>query len=721
MATDKTIQSGNGTGPGKQSMIRIYIAFVFIFFFALAIIFKAIHIQIFEGSDLKMEAESRELKYFPIEALRGNIYSANGNLLATSIPVFDIRMDTDSVLIPDSIFNAGVLGLAKGLSGLFKDKTATEYLQILQNARKLNKRYVKIQDNVTFEELDLLKRLPIFNRGKWAGGMIAEQKTFREYPYSTLARRTIGYSQEKSNVRVGIEGRFDQELKGSEGKQLKKRIADGDWRPVFDENIIEPKNGKDIITTIDTYLQDVSESSLRKHLRNHQALKGTLILMEVETGEIKAMANLQYDSVTDEFKEVYNIAIRESYEPGSTFKLVSTMMTIEDGALKKSGLIHVGNGSTFYHGREMKDSHTFDDDGWVTPEEAFVHSSNVGISRLVHDHYMGDNKKFYHQLAAMFPVDSVGMDIRGEATPGIKSPDSAYWSAVSIPWMAIGYGLTVTPIHLLTFYNAVANNGVMVRPRLIKEIKEAGVTVKKFEPEILIPSIASKSTIQLAQSYLEGVVDHGTGKNVKNPLYKIAGKTGTAKINKNGVYIRKYNASFAGYFPADNPKYSCIVVIFSPNAGAYYASQVAAPVFKEVADIIYSMELNIHPGENSQYVDMIAQRPHIDDPMTKIRENKINDSVFEGRTPHRFEDFVGLAIIPDVTGLGVNDAVYLLENLGLDVKISGQGLVSKQSLPAGTPVAEGNQILLTMEMQETTETKEMQESKESKEIQESDK
>ena len=553
MATDKTIKSGDGKGPGKQSMVRIYLAFVFIFIFALAIILKAIHIQIFEGSDLKMEAEGRELKFFPIEALRGNIYSANGNLLATSTPVFDIRMDTDTALIPDSIFNVGVVGLANGLSSLFKDKTATEYRQILLTARSVNKRYVKIQDNVTFDQLEQLRKLPIFNRGKWASGMIVEQKTRREYPYNTLARRTIGYSLEKSNVKVGIEGRFDNDLKGTEGKQLKKRIADGDWRPVFDENIIEPKNGKDIITTLDTYLQDVSEASLRKHLKIHHALKGTLILMEVKTGEIKAMANLQYDSIADEYKEVYNIAIREAYEPGSTFKLISTMMAVEDGALETTRMIPIGNGTTIYHGREMKDSHTFDPDGWVTPEEAFVHSSNVGISRLVYNHYQGDNKKFYNQLAAMFPVDSVGMDIRGEARPGIKSPDSTYWSAVSIPWMAIGYGLTVSPIHMLTFYNAVANDGVMVRPRLIKEIRETGVAVKKFEPEILKPSIASEKTIQLAQSYLEGVVDHGTGKNVKNPLYKIAGKTGTAKINKNGVYINKYNASFAGYFPADNP------------------------------------------------------------------------------------------------------------------------------------------------------------------------
>ncbi len=696
MTTQKSTKPGDGKGPGKQSMIRIYLAFMFIFVFALAVILKAIHIQIFEGSELKMEAENRELRYFPIEALRGNIYSGNGNLLATSTPVFDIRMDTDSVLIPDDVFNAGVSGLANGLSNLFKDKSPTEYKQLLIKARGEQKHYIKIQDEITFDQLEQLKKLPIFNRGKWASGMIVESKTKREYPYNTLARRTIGYSQEKGKVKVGIEGRFDSELKGSEGKQLKKRIADGEWRPVFDENIIEPKNGKDIITTLDTYLQDVSEASLRKHLTKHDALKGTLILMEVKTGEIKAMANLQYDSLTNEYKEVYNIAIRESYEPGSTFKLISTMMAVEDGALDATNMIHIGNGTITYHGREMKDSHTFDPDGWVTPEEAFVHSSNVGISKLVYDHYQGNNKKFYNQLAMMFPVDSVGMDIRGEARPGVKSPDSAYWSAVSIPWMAIGYGLTVTPIHMLTFYNAVANNGVMVRPRLIREIRENGVPVRKFDPDILKPRIASDKTIQIARSYLEGVVDHGTGKNVKNDLYKIAGKTGTAKINKHGVYISKYNASFAGYFPADNPKYSCIVVIFSPNAGAYYASQVAAPVFKEVADIIYAMELDIHPGENSQYVDMVAQHLKTSDAVEKINQSKINDSLFNGNSPQKLEDFLGLSIIPDVTGLGATDAVFLLENLGLDVKFTGHGLVAKQSLPAGTPVCEGDQILLTL-------------------------
>lgn len=694
------------TGPGKGIMARLYFVYVLMLLFAVAIVLRAVHIQIFESPKLNMEAEKHEFRFDDnIEAMRGSIYSHDGRLMATSIPVFQIRMDVASPHIDDKLFADSVTWLALGLSKLFGDHSNWDYKQKLIEARKTNNRYLLIQNNVTFDQLTQLKKLPIFNRGKNRGGMIAIRSARREYPFDMLAKRTIGYFKDHPvdslQVLVGLEGQFNEYLKGTKGRQLMQRMAFGAWKPIVHENNIEPINGKDVITTIDSYLQDVAHHSLLKQLVAHDAEKGLVILMDVKTGEIRAIVNLVLDPKDGQYKESYNMAIGELFEPGSTFKLPSLMVAMEDGIVQKIDSVYIGSGFTTFNNREMKDSHLIDPDGWITPEECLAFSSNVGISRIIYDHYNGRNNDFYKGLTDMFPSEKTGIEIPGEPSPFIKNPklkdNRNYWSAVTLPWMSIGYEVLTTPLQMLTFYNAIANNGKMVKPMLVKEIREGETIVKEFQPEVIKKSICSEKTIAMARSYLEATVERGTAKNVSNSDYKIAGKTGTAKINEGGKYINKYNASFIGYFPADNPLVSCIVVIYKPNQGAYYASQVAAPVFKEVADMVYAFEYDIDPQNKNEY---IAHSAAFTSPMKVFPESlgaEVADVLY--KSPNQpFTEDVKPEFIPDVSGLGARDAVYLLENLGFVVKLNGKGLVKKQSLAPGIPYRQGDHIYLTLEI-----------------------
>lgn len=694
------------TGPGKGSMARIYFVYVAMLVFAMAIVLRAAQLQLFEAPKLNIIAEKHEFRFDDnIEAMRGSIYSSDGRLMATSIPVFEVRMDVSSPHIDDQLFNDSVTWLALGLSKMFGDQTNWEYKQELIEGRKKGNRFLLIQNNVTYDQLTNLQKLPIFNRGKHRGGLIAIRSARREYPFDMLAKRTLGYYKDHPvdslKVVVGLEGQYNEYLQGIKGRQLMQRMAFGAWKPIQHPNNIEPINGKDIYTTINSYLQDVAHNSLLTQLKMHDAEKGMVILMEVKTGEIRALANLMRDPNDGLYKETYNMAVGELFEPGSTFKLPSLMVAMEDGIVSKIDSVYIGAGYTTFNNREMKDSHKIDPDGWITPEDCLAFSSNVGISRIIYDHYNGRYKDFYKGLTSLFPPEKTGINLPGESTPFIKDPNLKdnrnYWSAVTLPWMSIGYEVLTTPLQMLTFYNAVANNGKMVKPMLVKEIREGGVVVKAFETEVIKKSICSEKTIAMARSYLEATVERGTAKNVQNADYKIAGKTGTAKINEGGRYIAKYNASFIGYFPADDPKFSCMVVIYKPNEGAYYASQVSAPVFKEIADMAYAFEYNIDPKNKEEYIAHSTrfttpekQIPEQLDPqMAGLLNSAQNKPLSEENRPE---------FIPDVSGLGARDAVYLLENLGLVVKIIGKGLVKTQSLVPGIPYKTGDQIYLTLEI-----------------------
>lgn len=693
-------------GLDKGVMSRIYIVYVFLLLIAIGIFLRIVQLQIFKANELNIIAEKREFRFDDnIEAMRGSIYSEDGRLMATSVPVFEVRMDVALPDIKDSVFNDSVTWLALGLSKMFGDYTNWEYKQRLIKARNEKNRFFLIQKNVTFDQLTQLKTLPLLKRTRDYNSLIVIRTPRREYPFGILARRSLGYFKDHPTdslkVLVGVEGEYNEYLQGIKGRQLKQRMAYGEWKPIDHLNNIEPVNGKDIVVTINSYLQDIAHSSLKNQLIAHNADKGCLILMEVETGELRALVNLMKDTKDGEFKESYNMAVGELFEPGSIFKLPAMMVAIEDGVVQKIDSVYIGNGEVKYNNRVMKDSHRFDPDGWVTPENCLAHSSNVGVSKIIYDHYNGNNKSFYNKLTKMFSADITGVDIPGEPKPFIKDPHLKdkrnYWSSVTLPWMSIGYEVLTTPLQMLTFYNAVANNGKMVKPRIVKEVRENGNTVKVFESEIINPSICSQSTVALAKHFLLSTVENGTGRNVKNNDYKIAGKTGTAKINENGRYISKYNASFIGYFPADKPKFSCIVVIYRPNEGAYYASQVAAPVFKEVADMVFAFAYNIDPLNKNQF---IAHKDENGAPMNRLPD-QVNPQLaelvnYEGVKP--LEESKCPMVIPDVTGLSVKDATHLLEACNLVVKIHGKVLVKIQSPEPGTPYKAGDMVELKLEI-----------------------
>jgi cell division protein FtsI (penicillin-binding protein 3) len=696
----------------KDILWRVYLVYLGIFLMALAIIGKAAYIQFAEGKELVALAEEQELSFFSLEANRGNIYDANGNLLATSVPVFEIRMDVASDLIPDQLFREKLDSLAWHLSRLFGDRSKYQYKKGLEDARKEGNRYYLLKRKVTYAELKKLRTFPILSRGKYKGGLIVIRQTRREMPFDELARRTIGYENKEQGLFVGLEGAYNEVLEGIDGKQLRRRISNGDWIPVYGKDELEPSDGRDIITTIDINLQDVAENALYQHLTEHEASQGCAILMEVATGHIKAIANLRKDPKTNRYEESYNIAIAEGIEPGSTFKLPTIVALMEDGKVNLGDTIDIGDGWTVYHGATMRDVKNIRD-GRITIREAFEKSSNVGISRITMDAYKDEQSDYVDRLYSMSLNKPLGLEIPGEARPMIKHPDSTkYWYGTTLPWMSIGYEVKITPMQTLAFYNAIANNGTLVKPMLVKEVRQAGRVIEAFETEILNKKICSQATIDSARSLLEGVVERGTATNLKNRHYRVAGKTGTAQIAKeNSGYDKKtYNASFVGYFPADNPKYSCIVVVSNPAQGKYYGGSVAAPVFREIADKVYATQLDIY-----QETEMDTDDARLPQVMYGYHEDlgmlceelgipvsgasNISEWVvcFHDDDGIRFEPrAIRSDMVPNVRGMSARDAVYILEQLGMKASIQGYGKVSSQSVEPGSRFSKGQEIILKL-------------------------
>ena len=697
----------------KDILWRVYLVYFGILVFGFAIIGKIVYIQLKEGVELKAKAQTQELKAFDLEANRGNILDNKGSLLATSVPIFEVRMDVSSPHISDQQFRLKVDSIATGLSkilGNSKQKTKSSLIK----ARNKGNRYFLIGRRVTYDQLKQIRTLPILRNGKYSGGLIAIQKTQRAKPYNELASRTIGYVIEKENLYVGLEGAYTDVLTGKNGKMVMRRINHGDWIPIHDENEIEPKDGLDIVSTINIHIQDVTENALLRELLNNEAFQGCAIVMEVSTGHIIAIANLRYDSTDAKYKETYNYAIGESIEPGSTFKLASILAALEDNKIKLTDSLYTGEGYTRYYNQEMKDVHKIGN-GRITVRDAFEQSSNVGISRVINESYKQEPSKFIDRLYSMSLNEPLGLKILGEGIPKIKHPSTKQtWYGTSLPWMAIGYELMITPLQTLTYYNAVANNGVMVKPMFVSAIKEGGAVIEKFDTEIINSKIASKSTIDSAQSLLEGVVERGTAKRVfKNSPYKAAGKTGTAQIaTKGGYNKRNYNASFVGYFPAEAPQYSMIIVINNPSAGKYYGGSVAAPVFRDVADNLYSTIIAAKfnsgisndsitipiPNKPVWAIDIVSIYANLD-----IKEGvkfPVTGDWIKGKSYDKNIAFVDVAfnenIIPNVEGMKAKDAIYLLENYGIETSITGKGKVIRQSIKAGKPIKGNTSIILQL-------------------------
>ncbi|MBR6250537.1 MAG: transpeptidase family protein [Bacteroidales bacterium] len=688
------------------AMIVLFIAMAFIFI-------RIIELKVVEGAKYVKDVEtlSREEE---APATRGSILAVDGRTMACSLPNYRVCMDPNADGLTDEIFNSNIDALAAKLSSFFRDKSISEYKSLISRARLMGRRYLIINNRrISYNELLEVRQFPIFNLGRNKGGLNIEESGQRARPFGILASRTIGklYQDEAKGGINGIEQAYNKELCGVPGRVSKMRIT-GRW---INKEIVAPTPGLDVRTTIDVDFQDVAELSLMRQLEKHNAEHGVAILMEVKTGAVRAMVNLYRRENGTYTEDNFNYAIGELAEPGSTFKLATVMACLEDDMFDVEDTINTFNGEYKFYDAVMHDSHK--DGGIMSIRKAFEASSNVAFSRLVQKHYASDPKKFIEGLRDLGLCDSLGIDIKGEGATHIKDVSDPTWSGTSLPWMSIGYELQITPLHLLTLYNAVANNGQMMRPMFVEALMDHGREVKTFRPKVLRSSIASHSTIRTVQSLLKGVVEHGTAKNISGTPYKIAGKTGTAQIANKGGYggqgSKKYLASFAGYFPADNPMYSCIVMVYGPNNNVYYGNVVAGSVVKAIADRVYAAE---YRKGNVSVSPKIAESEVY--PYSKGGQTKDVNIVFGAlRMPHTLDispkswvsataqgDMVALRprhfvknIMPDVRGMGAADAVSLLESMGLRVNISGYGRVSSQSPASGTSFVRGSvaQIQLT--------------------------
>ncbi len=695
---------------------RVVLIYVLMLVVGIAIVAKIIVIQTVDREELLESARRADIRIVSVPAVRGNIFSKNGTLLATTIPVFDIHFDP--VAVPQDRFDKEIGALSDSLAKMLKTHTKSQFVNMFTKARKNNKRYVKVARKLKMDEYERLRTFPIFKE-RLGNGLIANKQLVRERPYGDIAMRVIGYVNYKDTlnpVKVGLEGAYDTCLSGRDGVQMRRRVNGGRFIDVPASVNVTPSNGKDIYTSIDAKIQDVAEESLRRCLDENKAQQGCVIMMDVKSGFIEVMASLRYNEKKKKYEESYNFAIAENVEPGSTFKAITMTALLEnDPNFNINRVLNLGTtGKMRFHNRIMTDSHVVGE-GHPTVKQCFWESSNIAFGYLTTEAFESNPQRFIDLIYKTKINEPLNLDIKGEGKPYIKSTSSKLWSKVSLPWMSIGYEETVTPITLLTYYNAIANDGKMVKPQFVKEIRRGNEVVKTFDTIVINEKIASDRTIKTLQELLRGVVENGTAKLLKTCAFPVAGKTGTAQIAQNGNYNKKnYTASFVGYFPADDPKYTCIVVISNPMGGKYYGASVSAPVFKEIAEKVYATELGItdetanYPANADKYTKAsMAWYEDVNDYCTMAGVRmvdaelnsewvKVTHSVNGGVAMRSIE--LNDETVPDLTGMNVMDAVYLLESMGWKVSFSGRGLVESQSVKAGTKLDKGKTISLKLKV-----------------------
>jgi len=696
-------------------LIRVYLAFGLILLFAGAVVVQLYRVQFVQGKKWRAMSSRLSTQYQTVEAARGNIFAVDMSLLATSVPEYELHMDMLAAgIADDDVFNEKVDSLATKLSQLYGDRSERSYSRMLRDARKDESRYQLIRRKVTYQELKQIRKFPIFNLGKYKGGLIVVEQNKRVLPFRSLAARTIGYKNENVKNAVGLEGAYAGYIDGENGKRLMQRIAGGTWMPVNNgEEEIAPKEGADIISTIDVNYQDLAQEALKNQLIKTQAAHGCVVLMEVATGEIRAIANFTRTKEGD-YKEKLNYAISDAADPGSTFKLATYMTAFDQNKIDTNTIIDAEGGK--YKVPKGPTITDVEHNGVMTAKKAFEESSNVAAAKFIYTHYNNNPKEFTDKLYSYHLNERLGLQIPGEGMPVVKNPSSHSWNKYyTLPEMAYGYEMKITPLQMLTLYNAVANNGKMIAPILVKEIRRLGSTVEQFQARVINEKVCSDATLGKMKSLLEGVVIEGTGKNViKNPLYSVAGKTGTAQIanGSSGYGVNKtYQASFCGYFPADHPKYAMIVVINHPTAGSYLAALVAGPVFRAIADRVYASDLEMNQATSMHYAGN-TNLPQIKKGNLKALKqvyaklgikplyasNNVVGNGVDTSSGIPYEDVsYKSGVVPSVTGMGLGDALYLLGNAGYKVAVRGSGSVISQSVAGGSIIPKGSKIIIGLQ------------------------
>ena len=649
-------------------MSRIYLVAFALLAFALVLVGKLVYIQWVQGDYYTARLEESTLRSVVLDASRGNIYADDGSILATTVPRYELRWD--AMVASASLYDSKKDSLADALADFF-GSAKNSYLNKLERARRQNNRYWLVGKNLTYSQYQAIKSFPLFRLPLYKGGLIVEQQLVREHPLGKVAERTVGYEHRDRTgyyLRVGLEGAFGQYLKGEPGQRLKQKIANGQWKPVNDSNEKEPTAGFDLHTTLNVNMQDIAHKALLQQLEQFEADHGTVVVMETETGDVKAIVNLGR-TAKGTYYEKLNYAVGEAHEPGSTFKLMAMVAALEDGVVDVNDWVKTGNGQlTFFNKYKVRDSKR-GGYGTLTAGKVFEVSSNTGMVKIIYDHYKNKPRQFVDRLYEMGLNNPLGVSIKGEASPKIPYPTDASWDGLDLPWMAYGYGVALTPLQTLTFYNAIANNGEMVKPKFLKQISRLGNEPEKiFKKEVLNPAVCSAATVKKVQEMMFNVVDKkwGTAHGIKDPDLQLAGKTGTCQVDYTTDNLQ-YISSFVGYFPAEAPKYSCIVVIHKPNKRkGYYGATVAAPVFKAIAKKIYtSTPREVTISQNA----LVA--------MDNSQE-------------------VAPAILPKLVGMTLEEAQQIAENFGIELVIVGAGQHVRQAIPVVTKQESIKKIRITL-------------------------
>jgi cell division protein FtsI (penicillin-binding protein 3) len=713
--------------PKTDTLWKTHLVYILVLLFGIAIIGKIVLMITKDNKEYQKLAEKREYRVRELEASRGNIFSADGNLMATTIPLYDIFFDAKSV--DSTIFYSQIDQLCAQLAETFPSKTASQWKEHIIKGKARGNRHNLIARNISLELCRKMEQFPIFNLGKFKGGFIAEKKARRDKPYKELAGCTIGYYINDS-LKAGLEGTYNEYLKGQNGHMLVRLLHHGSEIPIDSEDDMDAQNGDDLVTTFDVKLQDIVESALNTTMVNNKAEQGCAILMDVETGYIRAMANLTLNHKTGNYEESTNFALAERYEPGSVFKIASMIVLLNHNPdLKLDDKVNIGSGAIKFSNRTMKDDHSFAKNGICTMQEVIEQSSNKGTAVLITKAFAAHPEKYVDGLYALGLNKKIGTGIAREAQPYIKHPNDKtrdgrkLWSNVSLPWMSIGYEVNVTPLHLITLYNAIANGGRMMKPQFVTEIRRGNQTIEKFEPIVLNEQIASPESIEKIKTMLEGVVIRGTAKRqFKDCVVKAAGKTGTAQYydrvqgyayHEPGIGRKLYNTTFVGYFPVDKPKYSCIVVVSRARGPFWAAGSVSAPGFREIAEKVYAMHLGVQEDKHlNDSTIQPAPKPvimphdqalaylnglneHFTDYEPKsewVRMEKMDNEGFELKSA-----CLKPTTVPNVVGMNITDAVYLLESMGIKTSFTGQGQVKEQSLHAGDTLRANSVINLKLE------------------------
>jgi cell division protein FtsI (penicillin-binding protein 3) len=673
--------------------------------FGIMILYKGVVIQFKEGNELRAQADSMHTKIEVIQPERGNIFSEDGSLLSSSIPEFDLHVDFTA--IKKDTFNKYIESLSTNIAAILKDKNAVDYKEILSNEFKNKNKYFLLKKKASYAQYLELKKVEPFKKGMNKGGFISEAKTKRINPFGLLANRIVGLWR-KNAQNVGIEREFNNDLSGMQGQRVVRKIAGGTWMPI-DGSEIDPENGRDVITTLDVNIQDVAENALKNQLEKEEATFGTCIVMEVKTGKIKAMANLGRQN-DGSYYEDFNYALKR-IEPGSTFKLVSLISLMRDKLIKTSDMINCQGGKTQIGPYTISDSHA--GLGVLTIKDAFAKSSNVAFAKLIHQNYKDKIGSYWSNLHALGLDQKTGLGMSGETKPSYIK-DSVTKGRFALAFMGMGYQVMITPLHTCMVYNAIANHGKLMKPYLVNSVQEYGKDVVKYEPVVVNPEVLDSTSIELLKETMNEVVETGTGKALKNKYYTICGKTGTAQVADKGLKYsdRVYHGSFVGFFPKEDPQYTiCVVLRTKKGSNNYYGGQIALPVFKEVANRLFAINMhNVNSISKQQKVNEVLAVKSMKGSEYDVLAQKLNILKKAVNTPNwiqnihtdsmgnfTYSNFVNYKnAVPDVNGMGLKDAIYLLEKIGLKVIPVGKGKVVTQSMLPGSNFKKGQKITIQL-------------------------